>query len=353
MRLSVHIDLTEVEATEQLDHPIRHRLPIDQGAQLGRAGQPFDVPAKMLAGDLHALVSPIMAEQGLVVFQHHHELVRERRFRRPTIAAQAIHDLGRKPGPAVGAAPDHHPVGAGLGQGRLHILKAADVAVDDHRDRDRLLDPSHESPIGRAAIHLAAGPAVNRDRLNAAVLGDSGQARCVAALVVPAGPHLEGHRQGNRGRRGGQDPRRQAFVAHQRRAGLLVDHFFHRATEVDVDDRGTPVLVESRRLGHGLGVAARQLHRHRRLRLIAGRELARILNPLPGRSDHRVAGDHLRDHQPSAEALDQAPKRRIRHPRHGRQDHRRLDGDGTNLHSWVSSWCMKFGLAIIHAQKCG
>ena len=59
---------------------------------------------------------------------------------------------------------------------------------------DRVLDLADEFPIGRPGVELAAGPAMHADHANAAVLGNAGEPRRVAAAVVPAGAHLQGDR---------------------------------------------------------------------------------------------------------------------------------------------------------------
>jgi hypothetical protein len=242
-----------------------------------------------------------------------------------------MHDLARKPGPALGAAPDHDAVGAGGGERRARVLEADDIAVDHDRDAHRLLDPAHEIPIGGAVVELAAGAAVHRDHANAARLGDARQLRRVAAGLVPAGAHLERDREVDRRDRGLHDAPGQVGFAHQRRAGGLVDHLLDRTTEVDVDQRRAAVGIEPRRLGHDFGLAAGQLHRH-------GEDLGAALGQLhrlPGLADHGLAGDHLRDHQPGAEALDQAPERQVRDPGHRGQDHRLGDLQGSNLDAHI------------------
>ena len=56
-----------------------------------------------------------------------------------------------------------------------------------------------------------------------------------------------------------------SLVAHQRGAGLPVDHLFHRATEIYVDNSRAAIGVELCSLGHYARLAAGQLNGHRLL----------------------------------------------------------------------------------------
>ena len=57
----------------------------------------------------------------------------------------------------------------------MRARRIDDIAVDDHRDRHRLLDRGHRRPVGRAGIELAAGAAVDGDGLDPAPFGARGQ----------------------------------------------------------------------------------------------------------------------------------------------------------------------------------
>ena len=167
------------------------------------------------------------------------------------------------------------------------------------------------------------------DHLDAAVFRDLGEARGVLVGIVPALAHLQRDRQLHRLHRRFQDPGGLGLVAHQRGAGIAVDHLLHRAAEIDVDDGGAAILVELGGLGHHMRLAAGKLHRHRRfLGHILGH--AQRLAVLP---DHRFAGDHLGHHQPGAAALDQAAERQVGDARHGRQDHGVLEFHRADLNA--------------------
>ena len=290
------------------------------------AGQALAVPADMLARDAQPAGDAVMAQHRIVVLAHDGMLLLEGGIGQHLARAQIVDDLLQEPGTAIAAAPDHHAIGPGFRQRPAHRRHIHDIAIDHDGNSDGLLHLAQEGPIGAAVVELAARAAMNRDHPDAAILGDAGQPRRVAAGMVPAGAHLQGHRQVHRLDRRLQDPRRMNLVAHERRAGMTVHHLLHRAAEIDVDESRTPVLVQLRRLGHHLGLAAGKLDRHGQLlRAALGHEQG-----FPRLADEGLAGDHFRDDEPRAAALDQAAEGQIRHPRHGRQDDRILESDGSD-----------------------
>ena len=242
--------------------------------------------------------------------QQHVQLLAERRIGKPVAGLEEMNHLPDEPRLAIGAAADHQSVGLRLGERLARIFQRHDVAIGDDRDCHRRLHRADEPPVRFALVELAARAAMHRDHADAAILRDPGQARRVAAVVVPAGAHLERHRKIDRLDRGFENARGVKFVAHQRRAGVTVHHLFHRAAEIDVDDGGAAIGVELRRLGHHRGLATGELHRHRLLVMFAFRHRQRAA----AFADHRLAGDHLRHHQPGAEGFDQTPERQIGHP---------------------------------------
>ena len=181
-----------------------------------------------------------------------------------------------------------------------------------------VLDLADEFPIGGAGVELAARAAVHADHANAACFGNPSEPGRIAAAVVPAGAHLQGDRQVHRLDRRLENARGMRFVAHQRRAGMAVDHLLHRAAEIDVDDPRPAIGVELGRLGHHPRLAAGELHRHR---LLIGAAL-RHRHRLARLADHRLAGDHLGDDKPGSEPLDEAAERQIADARHRGEDDR-------------------------------
>ena len=152
-------------------------------------------------------------------------------------------------------------------------------------------------------------------RPDAGLLGNARDAHGIALIGRPAGADLERHRHvdGRDGRV--QDGRHEAFVAQQRRTGLLVAYFFCRATHVDVDDLCAGVGVATRRVRHEPRVATRDLHdaRYGLVRVVAPSTGFRRIPQVRVRRDHLAGGK--RSPQPAAKPSEG----QVRHPRHGRQ----------------------------------
>src|SRR5262249_54655254 len=159
---------------------------------------------------------------GVVVLQDERQLRGWRRLGQYGAGGQVMGDLGREPWPPVSAAADHDAVGTRLGKRARGVGERRDVAVATYGETHRFLYVADEGPIGMAVVELTARAAVHGDHLDAAGLGDARQLRGVAMRVVPAHTHLQCDRQGHRGDRRLQDPRRVDFVAHQRRTGVAI-----------------------------------------------------------------------------------------------------------------------------------
>ena len=203
------------------------------------------------------------------------------------------------------------------------------VAGSEHRNRDRPRDLGDEVPIGKAAVALLRGAAVNRDRLRARVLDAPRQ---LAAFTSPSSHPLRiltvtgiftafdiaamivgGMRR----------------LAHQAAAGVVLRDLRHRAAHVDVDDVGAHLLDDARGFGHLRGLAAEDLNRDGTLFLGVFGVLERAIDA----ANQAFAADHFGHHEPAAAlALHQAAKRGVGHARHRRDDKRRFEFDGTDLH---------------------
>ena len=141
------------------------------GRRAGRRGGGIERPAEMLARMAQPDIDAVMREHFVV------ERADRARVDRSAAAAlrafagrQVTGELAGKPGPALRAAPDHHRVGAGRRKRSVGIVEASDVAVDDDRYRDAVLDGAHRRPVGAPVIELAAGAAMHRDELDAGLL---------------------------------------------------------------------------------------------------------------------------------------------------------------------------------------
>ena len=183
------------------------------------------------------------------------------------------------------------------------------------------------SQSARAGIELAARAAVHGDHADAAGFGDSREPRRVAAVLVPAGAHLQ------------VTGRSTALtVASRMRAACTSSRisaepawplttFFTGQPKLMSMMRGAAIGVELRRLGHHLRARSR---RAAPPSAAPPAQLCAIVSDLPCLADHRLAGDHLGDDQPRPVPLDQAAKRQIGHARHRRQDHRIVEREGAD-----------------------
>src|SRR5690606_33711842 len=153
--------------------------------------------------------------------------------------------------------PDHDAVGAGVVEHVLGLLRAADVAVGDHRDLHQRLDVGDGVVLGFAHVLVGAGAAVDGDGADAGFFGNAGDHGGVLVGAIPACAELERDR-GVRHRldHGFEDACDQWLVLHQRGAGHHVAHLLGRAAHVDVDDLGAVVGVVLGGFGHHRGVGA-------------------------------------------------------------------------------------------------
>src|ERR1035437_4157602 len=73
---------------------------------------------------------------------------------------EAAPDLAGQPRLALRTAADHDSVGPRHFKRGNGLLVRRDIAVDDERNADRILDGTHRAPIGVALVELAARAAV-------------------------------------------------------------------------------------------------------------------------------------------------------------------------------------------------
>ena len=101
---------------------------------------------------------------------------------------------------------------------------------------------------------------MNRERLNARIFGDAGNADCIAMLAIPTGSDLERHGNRHRANCRRQYPPDQPLVLEQGRARHDVADLLGRAAHVDVDNLGALIHIVLGRVGQHLRVGARDLH---------------------------------------------------------------------------------------------
>ena len=248
--------------------------------------------------------------------------------RRACVAAtgEIARGPARQPRLAVGAASDHHAIGARGGQTGAHIGEALDVAVDDHRYFHRVLDLAHERPVGLVLEELAAGAAMHGDHADAGGFRAHRQLRRVERAVIPAHPHFQRHRHVDGVDRGFDEPEREARFAHQRRAGHAARHQPGRTAHVDVDDVGAEPHRHLGALGHPARLAASKLDDEGRMR-----RLHRFAQHVTTLAHQRLAGDHLGDDERSTGRVRDVAERQIGDAGHWSEYDRIGEGETADL----------------------
>src|SRR5690606_21271797 len=197
-----------------------------------------------------------------------------------------------QPRPAQTAAAHDDPVAAGLAHHAQRVLGRPDVAVAEDGDlRDVFLQAGDGVPVGRAAVVLGGGAAVQGDGGHALLDGDAPGVQVGQVVVVEALAHLHGDRQvPGPGDRLAQDGAQQVPLVGQGGAAALAGDLGDRAAEVEVDVVGE-VLVDDHAdgLADGRRVDAVQLDRARRLARVEVDQLHGLVVAL----DQRPGGDHL------------------------------------------------------------
>ncbi len=102
----------QVEPVDQRAHPGGVGLPVDLGAELGRGRQALGVPGDMLARDARGGLRPVMGDHVVEMPHQDAVLLVERRVRLARAVRRKRITWRGNHGPAIAAAPDHHPVGA-------------------------------------------------------------------------------------------------------------------------------------------------------------------------------------------------------------------------------------------------
>ena len=120
---------------------------------------------------------------------------------------------------------------------------------------------SDAGPIRLAAIALLARARMQRDGLQSAIFGELSHFHGHQLLIVPAGAELHGERNRDGRPHLAQDLFHQRQIAQQSRTAVALHHFVDRAAEVDVDDIESKILASLGRVGHHLGIGAKQLRR--------------------------------------------------------------------------------------------
>ena len=153
-----------------------------------------------------------------------------------------------------------------------------------------------------AFVHLVAGATMDSNHLDADIFGDLCQLGRVQAAFIPAETHLDGYGNINRLRRLLHNLRRQHFIPHESGTCRIIDDFFDRAAEVDIDNGGTATDIDLGGFGHDIRFASSELYGYGELFAVIGVAFKRVGSLL----QHQTAGDHFREYQTGAETFDDA-----------------------------------------------
>ena len=220
-------------------------------AQLGGAGEALAGPAHVLAGDQQAVVA-LGRYQGLQLLRRQGKALEGAGGGRDGPAAELRIDLAHQPGGTHAAPPHHHPIGARLLQAAPGSGRTIDIAISDHRDRQRRLHRSDGGPVGLTLEALFAAAAVQGEQLGTGIFEPLAPAHRIAA-IAPAQPRFHRHRERYGRGHACHQAGRQLGIADQATAAAFLGDLLHRAAHIDVDQKGAGGLGPLGRLGHGGG----------------------------------------------------------------------------------------------------
>ncbi len=172
---------------------------------------------------------------------------------------RVLRDLAKDPRVCRCRAPDHDRIATGLGDHRGGVFRRQNVAIADHRDAHRILHGGDVLPARLAGVPVFPGPRMERDRVQAAVLGQPGELHADNVFVVP--PHAELDRKGDRhgGADAFEDDLDQGQVAQQTGPAVAGDDALGRAAEVQIDEIEAGILADARGIRKRLRVRPEEL----------------------------------------------------------------------------------------------
>ena len=188
------------------------------------------------------------------------------------------------------------------------LLRRHAVAAAEDRNAQAVGHLGHAAPVRLPGVALRRGAAVHRDRAGTDVFHHLRNRGRIAVRVVPARAHLDGHRDLHRPGHGENDCRPVLGLLHEAAARVVLCDLRDRTAHADVHDVGAHGLDDSRRLGHRVRIAAKDLVGHGTLLDRVLRVLERVVDT----ADEPPGADHLSDHQAAAPlALHETAKRRV------------------------------------------
>ena len=231
----------------------------------------------------------------------------------------------------------------------LHcLLPAGDVAVAEDGDMDAGvgLDGAYHRPVGRAAIHLALGAAVDGQGGNAGVLERLGEVDDRHGLRAVGQAGLDGDGERGATHHGGGDFQHLGNILQDAAAGTAARHLAHGASPVDVHKVGLGTLHHLEAAQQLLLVGAENLYADGTLSV---RE-AHLAQALLGIAVQGLGGDEL-GHQPvGAHLLAELAERHIGHIVHRRETYHTVFYGQFQFHIQMQRYYF-FGNMCIFAAK--
>lgn len=178
----------------------------------------------------------------------------------PMFAVERGGQFGENPRLTLRGSADHDGVCARVRQYPSGFFGAVDVAVGNDRNPRGLLDLPNSVVFGLALEFASAGAAMDRQGLNAAVFGDTGDFGRVTVFTVPAGPDFQRYRNVDGGDDSGQNVFHQLLVFQQGRTCGGGTDLLGRAAHVDVNDVGAALLIQFGRFRHFHRIVTQDLH---------------------------------------------------------------------------------------------
>ena len=240
---------------------------------------------------------------------------------------EIVFDFLEDPWMPEGRPRHHDTVNAVAVEGFFCQLRRSDIPVPDDRNMHArvVFHFPDQCPVGFSLVELAAGPAMDRDGPDAAVLQTFGQFYDDLGLVVPAEPGLDGDRFSHRFYDTAGDPGHLVRIPHHTGSRPPDRDLAHRTAEVDIDqirpvspDELAGLVCHFGGLNHRVFIAAVDLDADGSLFVGShqfGVGLSRVADQSLGRDEFRV-------HQIRPLLATEHPEGRVRHVLHRRQQHR-------------------------------
>ena len=175
---------------------------------------------------------------------HHHH--REVGVCRDGFARESRCELAEEPWPTEASTAHDHTRAARLLHHRERISRTEDVAIAEHREAIELLDkPRDSGPVGRSAVHLSGGAAMQCHPRHTGVTSNAPRVQVGEVILIDPLAHLHRHRDAiRRGCNGStHDVGEEVALPGQGAPAPLARDLGHRAAEIQVHVVGE-VLID-------------------------------------------------------------------------------------------------------------